>query len=76
MGAPGTGRDETPRDGTALRQPQKKGNKPGPAHAYNVKALRDQDMDVARHAEQAYEHFVAHWETRPKVRGRSKSKGL
>ncbi len=53
-------------------QPQKKGNKPGPAYAYNVKALRDQEMDVARHAEQAYEHFVAQWETRPKVRGRSK----
>ncbi|CAN5426009.1 IS110 family transposase [soil metagenome] len=57
-------------------QPQKKGNKPGPAHAYNIKALRDQEMDVARHAEQAYEHFVAQWETRPKVRGRSKSEGL
>jgi transposase len=57
-------------------QPQKKGNKPGPAHAYNVKSLRDQEMDVARHAEQAYEHFVAHWQTRPKVRGRSKSEGL
>lgn len=57
-------------------QSQKKGNKPGPAHAYNVKALRDQEMDVARHAEQAYEHFVAQWQTRPKVRGRSKSEGL
>ncbi|WP_348656887.1 IS110 family transposase [uncultured Sphingobium sp.] len=57
-------------------QPQKKGNKPGPAHAYNVKALRDQEMDVARHAEQAYEHFVAQWKTRPKVRGRSKPEGL
>ncbi|WP_313802559.1 IS110 family transposase [Sphingobium sp.] len=53
-------------------QPQKKGNTPGPAHAYNIKALRDQEMDVARHAEQAYEHFVTQWETRPKVRGRSK----
>jgi transposase len=57
-------------------QPQKKGNKPGPAHAYNVKALRNQEMDIARHAEQAYEHFVAQWETRPKVRGRSKPAGL
>ena len=53
-------------------QPQKKGNTPGPAHAYNIKALRDQEMDIARHAEQAYEHFVAQWQTRPKVRGRSK----
>jgi transposase len=53
-------------------QPQKKGNTPGPAHAYNIKALRDQEMEIARHAEQAYEHFVAQWQTRPKVRGRSK----
>jgi transposase len=57
-------------------RPQKKGNKPGPAHAHNIKALRDQEMDVARHAEQAYEHFVAQWETRPKVRRRSKPEGL
>ncbi len=59
-------------------QPQNKGNKPSPAYAYNVKALRDQEMDVARHAEQAYEHFVAQWETRPKgkVRERLKSAGL
>lgn len=57
-------------------QPQRKGNQPGPAHAYNVKALRDQEMDVARHAEQAYEHFVAQWQTRPKVRGPSKPEGL
>ncbi|WP_197486440.1 IS110 family transposase [Sphingobium sp. EP60837] len=57
-------------------KPQKKGNKPGPAHAYDVKTLRDQEMDIARHAEQAYEQFVAQWETRPKVRGRSKPAGL
>ena len=54
-------------------QPQKKHNKPGPAHAYNIKTLRDQEMEVARHAEQAYEQFVAQWKTRPKVRGRSRS---
>lgn len=57
-------------------QPQMKGNKRGPARAYNVKALRHQEMEVARHAEQAYEQFVAQWETQPKVRGRSKSAGL
>jgi transposase len=57
-------------------KPQKKGNTPGSAYAYNVKALRDQEMEIARHAEQAYEQFVAQWETRPKVRGRSKSAGL
>lgn len=53
-------------------QPQKKGNKPGPAYAYSVKALRDQEMEIARHAEQAYVQFVAQWETRPRVRERSK----
>ena len=57
-------------------KPQQKGNKAGPAHAYNVKALREQEMEVARHAEQAYEHFVAQWQTRPKVRERSRSEGL
>ncbi len=59
-------------------RPQAKGNKPGPAYAYNIKVLRDQEMEVARRAEQAYEQFVAQWETRPKakVRGRSKPAGL
>jgi len=35
-------------------------------------------MEIARRAEQAYEQFVARWETRPteKVRGRSKPAGL
>lgn len=57
--------------------PQKKGNRPGAAYAYNIKSMRDQEMSVARHAEQAYEQFVAQWETRPrKVRGRSKPEGL
>ncbi|TWB67767.1 transposase IS116/IS110/IS902 family protein [Nitrospirillum amazonense] len=48
-------------------QPQRKGNKAGPAHAYNVKALRDQEMAVARQAEQAYEHFVAQWQVHPRA---------
>ncbi len=57
-------------------QPQKKGNKPGPAYAYNVKALRNQEMELAHHAEQAYEQFVAQWQTRPRRRGRLKPEGL
>ena len=48
-------------------QPQRKGNKVGPAHAYNVKTLRDQEMAVARQAEQAYEYFVAQWQVHPRV---------
>ncbi len=54
-------------------QPQQKGNKPGSAHAYNIKALRDQEIAVAKKAEQAYEHFVGHWQPRqpkPQVRER------
>ena len=57
-------------------QPRTKGNKRGPAYAYNVKALRDREMDVARHAEQAYEHFVAQWKPRPNASGRFKPAGL
>jgi hypothetical protein len=59
-------------------KPQKKGNKPGAAYAYNVKALRDQEMRIAEQAEKAYEHFVDRWQARPgdKVRGRLKPAGL
>ena len=32
-------------------QPQKKGNRRGPAYAYNVKELREQEMEIARRAE-------------------------
>lgn len=41
--------------------PQKKGNRRGPAYAYNVKDLRQQESDLARHAERTYEQFVARW---------------
>jgi len=56
-------------------RPQKKGNKRGPAYAYNVKALREQEMRIAEQAERSYEHFVDQWRTRPsqeKARGRLK----
>jgi transposase len=49
--------------------PAKKGNKRGPAYAYNVKELRERETEVARQAERAYEHFVSQWQTRrPPVR--------
>jgi transposase len=41
--------------------PQKKGNRRGPAYAYNVKELRAQESELARHAERTYEQFVARW---------------
>lgn len=52
-------------------QPAKKGNKRGPAYAYNVKELRDREIEVARHAEQAYEQFVGHWRPRGPGKGRT-----
>jgi transposase len=49
--------------------PAKKGNKRGPAYAYNVKELRKRETEVARQAERAYEHFVSQWQTRrPAIR--------
>ena len=55
--------------------PQEKGSRRGPAYAYNVKALRDQEMLVATQAERSYERFVAQWEPRrPKDAGRGRLK--
>ena len=45
--------------------PQKKGNRRGPAYAYNVKALRDQERQIAEQAEKNYERFVTRWKARP-----------
>lgn len=45
-------------------QPVRKGNQPGPAHAYNIKALRDQEMAIATQAERAYEQFIGQWRPR------------
>ena len=42
----------------------RKGNKRGTAYAYNVKALRDAEIELARHAEEAYERFVSPWQRR------------
>ncbi|MGK9230870.1 IS110 family transposase [Inquilinus limosus] len=46
-------------------RPQQKGSRRGPAYAYNVKALGDQERLVAEQAERTYERFVAHWRMRP-----------
>jgi transposase len=45
-------------------QPTRKGNKRGAAYAYNIKELRDREIELARHAEQAYERFVSQWQRR------------
>jgi transposase len=46
-------------------RPMKKGNKRGPAYAYNVKELRDREKALAEQAERAYEQLVAGWRDRP-----------
>jgi transposase len=59
-------------------QPAKKGNRRGSAYAYNVKALRTQEMTIAEQAERAYEQFVGQWRPRGPgrgVRGRLKPAG-
>jgi hypothetical protein len=38
-------------------RPMKKGNQRGPAYAYNVKALRDQELAIADQAERVYEQL-------------------
>ena len=52
-------------------RPMKKGNQRGPAYAYNVKALRDQELLIAGQAERAYEHFVSQWQPRRPKAGRT-----
>jgi hypothetical protein len=48
--------------------PARKGGKRGIAYAYNLKELRDREIDVARTAEGAYERFVRQWQPpRPKA---------
>jgi transposase len=49
-------------------RPMQKGNKRGPAYAYNVKALRAQEMAIAEQAERAYEHLVGQWRQKPTQR--------
>ena len=46
-------------------RPMKKGNRRGPAYAYNVKALRNREIAIAEQAERAYEHFVGQWRQKP-----------
>jgi transposase len=52
-------------------QPAKKGNKRGAAYAYNIKELRNREIELARHAEQAYERFVRQWQRRGTTKRRT-----
>jgi transposase len=52
-------------------QPVRKGNKRGAAYAYNIKELREREIEVARHAEKAYEQFVGKWQRRSSAKQRT-----
>jgi transposase len=52
-------------------QPARKGNRRGTAYAYNIKELRDREIELARHAEQAYERFVSQWRRRGEANQRT-----
>jgi hypothetical protein len=45
--------------------------KRGTAYAYNVKALRDAEIELVRHAEEAYERFVSQWQRRGTAKQRT-----
>lgn len=52
------------------------GSKRGPSHAYHVKELRDQELQLAIQAEETYAQFVGGWHRKPPkagVRERPKS---
>jgi transposase len=54
--------------------PETRGSRRGAAYAYNVKALRDQERQIAEQAEKTYEQFVARWKMRPpKTAGSARS---
>lgn len=52
-------------------QPVRKGHQRGAAYAYNIKELRDREIELARHAEQAYQQFVAKWQRRGNAKQRT-----
>ena len=64
MGASRAGRPQDTRDAATGWTAREKGNKRGAAYAYNIKELRNREIDVARHAEHAYEQFVSRWQRR------------
>lgn len=53
----------------AAGRPRKKGNKRGDACACNVKELRHREMQIAKQAQESYEHFVAAWRSHPSTKG-------
>ena len=46
-------------------EPPAKGRKPGRAHAYNSRAVRERERAWLEQTEHAYARFVANWQTKP-----------
>jgi len=46
-------------------QPAAKGRRPGRAHAYNNRAVRERERAWLEQTEQAYTRFVANWQAKP-----------
>ena len=61
---PGTRGQQAARHGAAGRQAAREGEPARPAYAYNVKALRNREIDLARQAERSYERLVGAWRPR------------
>ena len=57
--------------GLQAGRPTRKGNTRGTAYAYNIKELRHREIEVARHAEHAYEQFVSRWQRRGPTKRRT-----
>ena len=68
MGAPGPNKLRSME--LQAGQTARKGNKRGAAYAYNIKELRDREIELARHAEHAYERFVRQWQRRGNAKRR------
>ena len=56
-------------------RPQKKGDQRRPAYSHNVKALRDQELELAQQAERSYTRFVDRWRT-PPPKGQARERRL
>jgi len=52
-------------------QPMRRSNKRRTSHAYHVEELRNQQIEVARQAEGAYEHPVRNWQPSGRGKGRT-----
>jgi transposase len=55
-------------------QPTAKGRKPGRAHAYNDRAVRERERAWLEQTEQAYNRFVKNWQDKPSRRAANETR--